>query len=137
MENKIKNIQYLEEKKRFLLFVLLIFCTLFLAVLLIVKAYASYESSARLGADLDQALYILNAEELSFSLDPNKVVPSDDPYIYKFSVSNFDGSDSSEVDLTYNIGVRSTTNLPITVEMYRNENYGDSGINNMLDFPTK
>lgn len=132
MESKIKNIQYLEEKKRFLLFVVLILAVLFLAIQLIVKAYATYESYARLGADLDQALYILKADELSFSLDPDKIIPSDEPYIYKFSVSNFDGNDSSEVDLTYNISVRTTTNLPITVEMYRNEIYGEDGITNML-----
>ena len=46
MESKIKNIQYLEEKKRFLLFVVLILAVLFLAIQLIVKAYATYESYA-------------------------------------------------------------------------------------------
>lgn len=132
IENKIKNIQYLEEKKRFLLFVVLLFSCLFFAVFLLQKAYASYESYARLSADIDQALYILDAEELSFSLEPSKIVPSDDPYVYKFSVSNFDGEDSSEVDLIYKLDVRTTTNLPITVELYRNENYGDSGITNLL-----
>ena len=39
---------------------------------------------------------------------------------------------NGQVDLTYNISVRTTTNLPITVEMYRNEIYGEDGITNML-----
>lgn len=132
---KLKNIHisHFEEKKRFLLVVLGMFLLIFVAFKLFQIAYAAYESSAKLNANIEKALYILEEGGLSFNIDLNKIEPSSSPYIYKFSISNFYGSKHSDVDIEYQLSIRSTTNLPLVYELYRNQNYDDSSAINLFD----
>lgn len=132
---KLKNIHisHFEEKKRFLLVVLGMFLLIFVAFKLFQIAYAAYESSAKLNANIEKALYILEEGGLSFNIDLNKIEPSSSPYIYKFSISNFYGSKHSDVDIEYQLSIRSTTNLPLVYELYRNQNYDGSSAINLFD----
>lgn len=125
--NKLKkeNITYYEEKKRLLIFVLVMFLLIVLAIKLFQVAYASYESQAKLNANINKALYILEEGGMDFNIDLNKIEPSDKPYIYKFSISNYKENKHSQVDIEYKIDLKTTTNLPLTYELYRNENYDD------------
>ena len=136
MFNKLKikfsNIKYYEEKKRFLLFSVMLLLALFLAYFLFKGAYAAYKSSAKLVTNIDKALYLIETDKMSFNIDPEQIVPSVDPYTYKFSVSNFNSSKQGEVSLLYTVKVVTTTNLPITVQLYRNENYDDAGATQLL-----
>lgn len=135
VQNKIANINYLEEKKRFLLFSGVLLLALFFAFYLLGRTYAYYQSNAKLYGEIDKAFYILNVDEIAFNLDSEKIVPSDDPYIYRFTISNTKDGKESDIDYNYNIKIRTTTNLPITFELYRNENYGDAGATNLLAGP--
>lgn len=119
--SKMQNIKFLEEKKRFLLFVFVLLFILFLAFYLLRVAYARYEVRAKINANIDKALYIFEDDKLDFNLEPEGIIPSDEPYVYRFSVSNYNTSKHSDVDISYQVKVRTTTNLPITVSMYRNE----------------
>ena len=129
---KIRKIKYKEEKLRFLLFAFILISSLGLATFLLNKVYSKYETKSILTADIDRALYIFDEDKMSFNLDPNKIVPSDDPLIYKFSISNFNESKQSDVNISYNLNLRTTTNLPLTLELYRNEVYMDNGTTNLL-----
>lgn len=130
--NKIKNISFIDEKKRFLVFGVGLFLILLLAFYLLKIAYARYEIRAKVNANLDKALYIFEDDKLSFNLDSNGIIPSDDSYTYRFSVSNYNSTKHSDVDLSYKVKVRTTTNLPITVKIYRNELPTDSGAINLF-----
>lgn len=130
---KKENIQYYEQKKRLLIVVLVMFLLIVLAVKLFQIAYASYESTVKLNANINKALYIIQEGDMDFNIDLNKIEPSNEPYIYKFSVSNFDGNKHSQVDLEYQIDLRTTTNLPLTYKLYRNENYDDSNATNLFE----
>lgn len=130
---KKENIQYYEQKKRLLIVVLVMFLLIVLAVKLFQIAYASYESTAKLNANINKALYIIQEGDMDFNIDLNKIEPSNEPYIYKFSVSNFDGNQHSQVDLEYQIDLRTTTNLPLTYKLYRNENYDDPNATNLFE----
>ena len=88
---KKENISYFEEKKRFLIVILVMFILIVVAIKLLQIAYASYESQAKLNANIDKALYILKTGGMNFNIDLDKIEPSSKPYIYKFSISNFDG----------------------------------------------
>lgn len=132
LKEKISHIKFLEEKIRFLLFALILLVALFLAYFLLKKAYASYQSSARLVTNIDKAVYLLDSTKMSFNIDSEQIVPSVDPYVYKFSVSNFNDVGSSEINLTYGVKIITTTNLPITVQLYRNENYDDATATGLL-----
>jgi len=130
------HINYYEEKKRFLLFAVGLLLLFFFAFYILTRTYASYESNARLNAGIDQALYIFGTEELNLNLDPDQIVPSDDPYVYKFSVQNYNTEKDTDVDIEYTLDLRTTTNLPITIKLYRNENHDAAGANNLLGNPT-
>ncbi len=126
------NISLFEEKRRFLLFVVVLFLLLFLAYYLLGIAYARYEVQSQIYANIDKALYIFKGEDVAFNLDPDGIVPRDEPYVYRFSVSNYDGTTYSDVDLSYTVSIRTTTNLPISVQLYRNELPSTSGATNIL-----
>ena len=101
--DKFRHSKYYEEKRRFLLFVFLLFLILFLAGYLFQVAYARYEVNTKLNANIKKALYILGTDNLSFNLEPDGIVPSDNPYVYKFSVSNFNEKNDTDVDIYYNL----------------------------------
>ena len=130
--DKIKNMEYASEKFRFLIFAVGLFLILFLARFLLGLAFSRYELNAKINANIDKALYIFEDTKLSFNLEPKGIMPRNEPYIYKFSVSNFNESKQSDVDLSYTVQVRTTTNLPITIKMYRNEIYYASGSTNIF-----
>ena len=108
------------------------FLIIFIAVKLFQIAYASYESTAKLNANIEKAVYILKEGGMDFNIDLDKIEPSPDPYIYKFSISNFNGNKHSDVDIEYSISITTTTNLPLTYELYRNENYDDENATNLF-----
>lgn len=122
---KIKGIKYYEEKKRFLLFSLLLLVCLFLSFKLFGMAYASYQTTVKLNANIDQAIYLINNERMTFNIDSSKIIPAVDPYVYKFSISNFNATSNSDIDIEYELKVTTTTNLPLTFALYRNQNYDD------------
>ncbi len=126
------DFQLTEEKKRFLLFGVLLFGTLFFAFFLLRVAYSRYEVHSQIYSNIDKALYIFKGEDLNFNLDPDGIVPRNETYTYRFSVSNFDDSNDSDVDLTYSVSIRTTTNLPISVQLYRNELPTAQGATNIL-----
>ena len=129
---KYYQIRYKNEKRRFLLFALLLFLTLFTSYFLFKTAYARYEAQTRLVANIDKALYIFSSDTVTFNLDPSGIIPRSDPYTYRFSVANFTESKMSDVDLSYTVRVRTTTNLPLTLQLYRNELPTDNGAINLL-----
>lgn len=132
--NKLKkeNIKYFEYKKRFLIVVIGLFLLIVLAIHLLQIAYASYESQAKLIADINKAIYLIEPSGMNFNIDTDKIEPSSKPYIYKFSISNFNTNKHSEVDIEYQLNFKTTTNLPLTIKLYRNENYDDVGATNLF-----
>lgn len=132
---KIANLHYSKEKIRFLLFALVLLLTLFLARYLLGMAYARYEVRTKINANIDKALYIFEDDSPSFNLEPSGIIPSDTSYSYKFSVSNYNATKRSDVDINYKVIIRTTTNLPITVRLYRNEDYTTSGATNIIGNP--
>lgn len=126
------NIQYLNEKGRFLLFAFLMLFVLFVSYFLFKTAYARYELNSKIVAGIDKALYIFDSTPIRFNLEPLAIIPSDDPYTYTFSVSNFNSQKDSDVDMSYHIHIRTTTNLPLIIKLYRNESYDDPGATDIL-----
>lgn len=129
---RIKKTEHFEEKCRFIKFVLLVLFAIFLSFFLFKKAFASYQSYSKLNSNIDKALYVLEAGALSFNIDQEQIIPSDTPYIYKFTISNFNASKHSDVDLNYHLSLTTTTNLPLTYKLYRNQNHDDPSATNLL-----
>ena len=94
-----------------------------------VQSYSLYETNVRLNANVDKAIYLLTDEKMTFNIDSNAIYPRDDPYVYRFSVANFKDQKEGDFDLEYYIRIRTTTNLPITLKLYRNEEYSSTATN--------
>lgn len=122
----------LQYKFKFVLFAFFILLLLSLFLFLIKKSFSSYVSDSDMLLNIEKALYILEEGELEFNIDVDGIIPNDAPYVYNFSISNFNDNDRSDVDITYDISLVSTTNLPLRFELYRNENYSDEDATNII-----
>ena len=118
-ENRVKNVL----KVTLVLLLFLLLGTFF------AQSYAKYETQARLSANIDKAIYLLKDEKLTFNIDPDLIIPSDTDNEYSFTVSNYNGSDNGDINLRYYIQVKTTTNLPISIRLYRNESNSPSSTN--------
>lgn len=103
---------------RFLSLSLLLLTIISVGLFSLIKSYASYQSKANLSLDIKTAMFVVDVGEMSFNIDLDRIIPSDDPYIYTFSVSNFDSEKRTDVDLEYNLSIQTTTNLPLTYRLY-------------------
>ncbi|MBQ8534169.1 MAG: hypothetical protein IJ463_00605 [Bacilli bacterium] len=128
--NKFNNIKYKEQKLRLIGFGCTLLFVLFLSGFLFSISLASYQSQTRLRANIDKALYVLNREKMSFNIDSSKIIPSDDPYTYKFSVSNYTEDKESDFNIVYNLKIKTTTNLPLTLELYKNTDLNNNILSN-------
>ena len=117
---RFNNIKYKEQKLRLIGFGCALLFILFLSGFLFSISLASYQSQTRLRANIDKALYIFNREKMSFNIDSEKIVPSNDPYVYKFSISNYRDDKESDFNIVYNLKIKTTTNLPLDFKMYKN-----------------
>lgn len=133
---RLRNSKYFNEKRKILLFGILLLLILFIAGFLFKIAYARYETSTKINANIQKALYIFGTDQQSFNLEPDGIVPSSSPYVYKFSISNFNDEHDTDVDISYDLSIRTTTNLPITIKLYRNELYDSSGTTNLFSGAT-
>lgn len=103
--------------------VLLISFILLISVGIVSITYAKYEIHAKSVAPLEYALYIINLEPVSDTVKLSEIKPSNDEYVYAFSVSNFKDKKRLEVNLEYSLVIRSTTNLPLEYRLVVNDDY--------------
>ena len=118
-EERVKNIM----KVSLVLLLFLLLGTFF------AQSYAKYETNAKLSANIDKAIYLLKDEKLTFNIDPEAIIPSDTAYQYTFTVSNYNDTENGDINLKYYIQLKTTTNLPITLKLVRNEQYNSSSTN--------
>lgn len=100
----------------------IIFALGLLAFLLFVTpiALSKYEQTATSTANVGIAFYLLNADYYTSDVKLLNLKPQDDPYIYTFKIANFKDARQSEVNLTYDLSIKTTTNLPLTFALYMN-----------------
>ncbi len=107
-------------KIRFLSFSCVFFFILSVGIYSLIRSYSSYYANANLTLDIQTAMYVLEEGEMAFNIDLDKIIPSDKPYIYAFSISNFNETAQSDVDLEYSIKLQTTTNMPLSYRLYYN-----------------
>ena len=124
MTNIIKNIN----KTKFLFFFKYI--AIFLLVVFIINimeiTYSKYSSSAKGDAAANIAFFIVDVGTYENTISLNNLEPSNNDYIYKFTVNNFKNNKRTNVKLDYNIEFVTTTNLPLTYKIYK------EGTNNII-----
>lgn len=73
---------------------------------------ARYETTASTERDVDVAFWMIDTSFASERILISEIYPSDRPYEYTFTVSNFNGTKRAETDLEYELALTTTTNLP-------------------------
>ena len=113
----------MNKNKKILYFKLIILIMCFLIVLRIFALVLSkYESEANSDANVDIAFYLFNEDFKQMTLNLDKIFPKEDEYIYIFSIGNEEQGKTPEIDIEYDLTIRTTTNLPLTYELYINDN---------------
>lgn len=113
--------------------ILVILILLLIIAKIINFTLSKYESNATSAAELGIAYYILDEDFQTMSINLNSLVPRNEPYVYSFTVENNDGTNRTETAIEYDLTLRTTTNLPLIMELYKNENYDDAGAQNIID----
>jgi len=111
--------------------VILVLCFLIIARIFVL-VLSKYESISNSYANVDIAFYLLKEDFQTMTLNLASLLPQDNAYTFEFSIGNQAGEDVAEIDIEYELSVRTTTNLPLTYELYMNESYTDSGATNII-----
>lgn len=121
-----KKLRILYAKLIILVLCLLIIARIFVLVL------SKYESIANSYANVEIAFYLLKEDYKTMTINLAELLPQDNAYVFDFSIGNEDGIEMAEVDIDYELSLRTTTNLPLTFELYMNEKYTDVGATNII-----
>lgn len=111
--------------------VILVLCFLIIARIFVL-VLSKYESISNSYANVDIAFYLLNEDYKTMTLNLASLLPQDNAYTFEFSIGNQAGEEIAEVDIEYELSLRTTTNLPLTYELYMNEAYTDAGATNII-----
>lgn len=105
-----------------ILYVKLIILTLslFIVARIFNIVLSKYETEANSSADVDIAFYLFKEDFKTMELNLESLIPQEDKYTYFFNIGNQDGEETAEIDLEYDLTIRTTTNLPLTYELYMN-----------------
>ena len=116
--------------------IIIMLVLVFILVKIISYTISRYESITSSSADLDAAYYILDEDYQTMNVNLGLLVPRNDPYIYTFVIANNDGTNRTDTNMQYDLTIRTTTNLPLQIELYKNENYNDIGSQSIIDETT-
>lgn len=123
---KNKKLRRLYEKLIILVLCFLIIARIFVLVL------SKYESISDSYANVDIAFYLFKEDYKTMTINLASILPQDNEYVFEFTIGNQDGIEIAEVDLEYELTLRTTTNLPLTYELYMNQQYTDDGAINII-----
>lgn len=111
--------------------VILILC-FFIILRIFVLVLSKYESISNSSANVDIAFYLLKEDYQTMTTNLASIAPRDNAYVFNFSVGNQDGDKKAEVDLIYNLTIKTTTNLPLTYDLFMNQQYDDTNATSII-----
>jgi len=86
---------------------------------------AKYANQLDSSAQGGIAFYVVEPGYQNTEIKLDKITPSDNLYEYNFTVSNFNETRRLETNATYNIIIRTTTNLGLEYYLYMNDGLSD------------
>ena len=106
---------------------------LFIIIAIIPFTISKYETVSNAGINSNIAFYLFHDDYLVQNVNLSSVDFSQGSYVLNFTVSNQQGTKVSDVDINYVLKVITTTNLPFSYALYKNENYNAAGSTNLID----
>lgn len=122
------------DRKKISLFTKILFIFVFFCFALnwISLGLSRYESVTRSKAKASVAFFLIESGTYEKKLSLGKIIPSKDKYTYTFTVSNHNSERTTDVSMDYTISFITTTNLPLTYEVYKNETYTNNNAKNLI-----
>ena len=111
------------------------FVCVVIGVKIIGNTYTKYESNVDLNANANVAFFVIDQGTYENTISLSDLVPSTNPIYYTFYVANYKNDKRTKVDLDYTIKFETTTNLPLTYEIIRNQTF-DGPHTNIIDSST-
>lgn len=103
--------------------ILVIVIVLVFIIKMIPSTLSRYEMDTIGDADIQYAFYLLEANYYTEEVKLGDIIPRDDAYVYNFTVSNYKEDKRSEVNMEYDLVIRTTTNLPLEYELYLEDDF--------------
>lgn len=86
------------------------------------NTFSRYITNGSSEAKINVAFSLLNVEDLNTTIKLDEILPNDQYQEYYFAVKNFDDEgDRIDVKMKYKLVLRTTTNIPITYEIYNGD----------------
>ena len=119
------------DKKRlnFVLKITVLFLFLIITINILGISYSKYESQGTASGAADIAFFVVEPGYYQNSLSLNGLLPRTQPFIYTIDVNNYKDTHRTNVNLRYTITFETTTNLPLTFEIYKDEPYSNNATN--------
>lgn len=120
--------------KKLFMFNKLTIAIIVLVLLLIITpiTYSRFFSTGKSDYNIETAYYVLGTDYNEYQIHLDELVPSDDLYVYNFRVMNNDGTKRVETKVDYTLKIVTTTNLPLSYALYKNERYSDDGASSII-----
>lgn len=93
---------------------------------------SKYDSTAISKAKVSIAFFLIEEGTYEKNLPLGKITPSKNKYVYPFTISNHNDKQKTDVAMDYTVTFITTTNLPLTYEVYKNENYTNQNAKNLV-----
>ena len=119
-------------KVYFIALMLFLSSLFFLFLVVFQKTFSTFVANNELALNVTTAMYIFEEGLFDFNIDVDKIIPSATPYVYPFTIANYNEEKRSDVDIDYEIEIITTTNLPLRYELYKNEEYNAAGAANII-----
>ncbi len=109
------------DRKRIIEFNKITLLVIILLVLLytIPLTFSRFETKKSGDIIIPHAIYLLEDTVISETVSLPEIIPSNNQYIYYFTVNNFNEERRTETNLKYDLSIRTTTNIPITYDLFK------------------
>ena len=100
-----------------------IFSIILIILILIIGTFnftqARYETNTKIKIEPQLAFFLVDVRNQEGQIKLDGILPSNNPYIYRFDVSNYYKTQKANVDLKYEIEIITTANIPLTYKVYK------------------
>lgn len=101
--------------------VVLLICLILFSFMFIRLTYSVFHTDSNGTVSNKIAFYVLEARTQTQSIKIGNLSPDGQDFSYDIEVANYTSGKVSEVDLEYSLIIVTTTNIPVTYKLYKND----------------
>lgn len=101
--------------------IILIVIIILLIIIGIAITMSRYRSTGSSEVIAEVAFFVVEEGVQAGNIMLEGLYPREDPFEYEFTIANTNGTNVAETSIDYTIDLEITTNLPLEIEIYKNE----------------